>query len=47
MRFAADQKMPGDIIFSENVKTTEGYALLNFEVTSISSFREKQNQPFA
>ena len=37
----------GDVISSENVNTIEGYALLKFEAATISSFREKQNQPFA
>ena len=32
-----------DVILGENVDTTEGYVLLNFEVSSISSFREDQN----
>ena len=36
-----------DVISRENVKTIEGYALLNFEAASISSFCENQNQPFA
>ena len=30
----------GDVISSENVKTMEGYAVLNFEVASSSSFRD-------
>ena len=37
----------GDIVSGEEVKTVEGYALLNFETANISSFRENQNQPFA
>ena len=36
----------GDVISCENVNTTEGYALLNFEAASISSIRENQNQPY-
>ena len=28
-----------DVIFGENVKTIEGYAVLNFEVAISSSFR--------
>ena len=40
-------KVAGDVISGENVKTTKGYAALNFEAASISSFREYQNQPFA
>ena len=34
-------EVAGDVISGESVKTTEGYALLNVEVASISSFREK------
>ena len=37
----------GDVISSENVKTIEGYAVLNFEAVSFSSFPEIQIQPFA
>ena len=41
-------EVAGDVIPGESVKTSEGYALLNFEAASIiSSFRENQNQPFA
>ena len=40
-------EVAGDVICGENVKTIEGYTLLNFEAASISSFRENQNQPFA
>ena len=29
-----------DVISGENVKTIEGYAVLNFEVASFSSFRD-------
>ena len=36
-----------DIIYGENVKTVQGYALFNFEAASISSFQENQKQPFA
>ena len=36
-----------DAVSGEHVKTIKGYALLNFEADSISSFRENQNQPFA
>ena len=36
-----------DVISGENVKTIEGYALLNFEAAILSSFWENQNQPFA
>ena len=31
----------GDDIYIENVKTTEGYDVLNFEAVSISRLREK------
>ena len=40
-------EVDGDIISGANVKTIEGYAVLNFEADSASSFRENQNQPFA
>ena len=40
-------EVAGDVISGGNVKTTEGYAVLNFEIASINSFRENQNQPFA
>ena len=36
----------GDVITSGNVKTIEGYVVLNIETASISSFRENQNQSF-
>ena len=37
----------GDVISRvKKVATAKRYALLNFEAASISSFREKQNQPF-
>ena len=32
----------GDVISSENVKTIEGYVVLNFEVTSSGSFKDIQ-----
>ena len=32
MRFAADQEVAGDVISGENVKATEDYAMLNYEV---------------
>ena len=32
-------KVAGDVISGRNVTTIEGYALLHFEVASISSFR--------
>ena len=37
----------GDVISNGNVKTVEGYVVLNFETASVSSFRENQNQPIA
>ena len=40
-------EVDGDVISGENVKTTEGYVLLKFEVASSNSFRENKNQPFA
>ena len=36
-----------DVISGENVKTIEGYAVLNFEAPSFSRLQENQNQPFA
>ena len=36
----------GDVITGGNVRTIEGYVLLNFETASISSFRENQKHPF-
>ena len=39
-------ELAGNDISSENMKTIEGYAVLNFEAVSISSFQENQNQPF-
>ena len=37
----------GDVISGENVKTTNGYALLHFEAGGISNFQENKNEPFA
>ena len=37
----------GDVISRGNVKTIEGYAVLNLEGASFTSFRENQIQPFA
>ena len=37
----------GDVITSGNVKTIEGYAVLNFKAAINISFRENKNQPFA
>ena len=39
-------EVAGDVISGENVKTVESYAVLNFEIASIRSFRENHNQPF-
>ena len=33
-------ELAGVVISGENVKTVEGYAMLNFEVASFSSFRD-------
>ena len=33
-------EVAGDVISGENVKTIEGYAALNFEAASFSSFRD-------
>ena len=33
-------KTAGDAIYGEKVKSIEGYAVLNFEVASFSSFRD-------
>ena len=41
------REVGGDGISGGNVRTTEGYVVLNFEVASISSFQENQYQPFA
>ena len=40
-------EVAGDVISGGNVKTIEGYVVLNLEAASISSFQENQNQPFA
>ena len=37
-------EIAGDVISSENVRTIEGYAVLNFEVSRFSSFRYIQNK---
>ena len=47
MRFSADQKVAGDVIYGANINATEGYTVLNFEAASFISFRENQNQSFA
>ena len=33
-------EVAGDVLSAENIKTIEGYAALNFEVASFSSFRD-------
>ena len=37
------QEAAGDVISDGNVKTIEGYVLLNLEAASLSSFWENQN----
>ena len=37
-------EVAGDVISGENAKTVEGYAVLNFEVASLCSFRDIQNK---
>ena len=37
-------EVAGDIISGENVKTIKGYAVLNFEAASFSSFRDIQKK---
>ena len=37
-------EVAGDVISGENVKIAEGYALLNFESATVSSFQENKNQ---
>ena len=32
-------EVAGDVISGKNVKTVEGYAVLNFEIASFGSFR--------
>ena len=39
-------EVAGDVISGDNVKNTKGYALLNFKIASIRSFRENHKQPF-
>ena len=41
------KEVAGDVISGWNIKTAEGYSVLNFETASLSSFREYQIQPFA
>ena len=40
-------EVAGYVISGKNLKTIEGYALLNFEAAIFSSFRENLNQPVA
>ena len=40
-------EVAGDVISGGNVKIIEGYAALNFETASFSSFRDNPIQPFA
>ena len=39
-------EVAGDVISGENEKTIEGYAVLNFEVASFSSFRDVPKNHF-
>ena len=39
-------EVAGDVVSRENVKTAQGYVVLNFEAAYLSHFRENQN-PFA
>ena len=39
-------EVAGNIVSGGNVKTIEGYVMLNFEAACFSSFRANQNQPF-
>ena len=40
-------EVAGEAISWENVRTIEGYALLNLETAIVSGFRENQNVPFS
>ena len=40
-------EVASDVVSGGNVKTTKGYALLNFEAAWFSNFRENQIQSFA
>ena len=40
-------EVAGDVISGENVKTIEGYAVLNFEAAGITGFRENKYHPSA
>ena len=37
-------EVAGDVIFGDNLQTIDGYAVLNFEVASFSSFRDVGKQ---
>ena len=37
-------EVAGDVISSDNVKTVEGYAVLNIEVSSFNSFQDIQKK---
>ena len=47
MQFAANWNKLVMSFSGENVKTAEGYVLLNFEAATVSSFQANPNQPFA
>ena len=40
-------EVAGDVISSSNVKTVEGYAVVDIEAARFSSFREHLIQPFS
>ena len=40
-------EVAGDVVSGDNLKIIEGFAALNLESASVSSFQENQNQPFA
>ena len=44
--FCCRLEVAGDVISGENVRTNEGYAVLNFEVASFSSVRDIQKNHF-
>ena len=39
-------KVAGDVISGENVRTIQGYAVLNFEVSEFSSFQDIKKNHF-
>ena len=41
------REVAGDVISGENVKTIEGYTVLNFEVASFCSFRRIKIKSFS